>query len=542
MRSLLLLLFLGLQGGMGFINIPSSVPTPQPTNVGVFSVGVAPPPPPPAPGTTATPTLVSQIGMTRGPTQMPTAAVTRPPTVPSPAATSTFASPTVSPPVPTRMPTSTPYPTVVQAGDHQPMVIYAGSGLNIATISVPPVNLARGAAAATTATTTAMAASSHRRESMSAEFAGLHSEASLLDDVSVRARALQAAGSPTPMPSQMGSSRYNSFWSTNSFTGLGQPSKLPARPKWFLTIELFDTGFGGKADDTTFLGNVPDKAKQEVGFYVRTNDQVGYQLIVRCHPLKKLDKDKCPAAELYKAPPNVFDCKRDMEVTSLILDDFGGSLQIYMASEGFNNVNCPYNVPNSAGRSAVAARYTLHAVHPNPTFPPVEKPEEHEEEEEEHEALTDDEYKGDDDHALHEIHDAAHLVTIPESHGVTVEAICIPLGFLIYILMGLRILIVHSKYHSSNISIMHGGAVLFYFAILGIHLSLEMAVGIIMVESHWHTELGYGILFSRLCCWVPSFYILGTVFHTGFYEKRLEEEQLSANVVTYGIFNLFVIR
>ena len=345
------------------------------------------------------------------------------------------------------------------------------------------------------------------------------------------------------MPTQVGNPLYLSYYATGTFSGLGQKA---SQPKWFLSIELFDTGFGGPAISSTYEGSMPDHPKQEVAFYARTADAVGYQLLKRCFPEKKLDKGSCPSAAQYNTPPTittpnpfVLDCLKDYDATELMLNDFGGSLQIYMASAGFDSTSCKY-VQGIGSSFVVASRLTLRAEHPNPTFPPVEKPGEEKSHHEDEKVEDDDHYEdGEDDHDHHEIHDAAEASEIEK--GIPVESVAIPVGFFIYILMGIRILIVRSQYHSANITPFHGGAVLFYFAIIGIHLCLELTLGIILVESHWLSELGWGIVFSRLCCWVPSFYILGTVFHTGFYEKKLEEEQLSANVITYGIFNIFVI-
>jgi len=139
-----------------------------------------------------------------------------------------------------------------------------------------------------------------------------------------------------------------------------------------------------------------------------------------------------------------------------------------------------------------------------------------------------------------EEHNAALDTIVLDSIDTPIFAITMSVGAAVYLFMGLRLLVIRQRYWEVGITPITGGIVICYFLLLGIQFSLEITLGAILLHSGWWKELGLGIILSRLACWLPSFYTLGTIYQSGYYTKILNEQQLNENMISYMIFNFYV--
>jgi hypothetical protein len=179
-------------------------------------------------------------------------------------------------------------------------------------------------------------------------------ERSLLDDVTVhkmskKKEALEESKGFIPTPRKLqsqtflptavalnsGLPMYTSFWNSYTYNGLGIPANRKAQApqmRWYLTVKLADTGFGGAADRA--FSNVGMIKDQAVRFWVATpSGAQGFIFLGSCGPSRRRPNTEC-AKEL------TIDCVTNYDVTDFVTDPLGGSLQVIFASEGFSSTEC----------------------------------------------------------------------------------------------------------------------------------------------------------------------------------------------------------
>lgn len=342
----------------------------------------------------------------------------------------------------------------------------------------------------------------------------------------VEQRVLQKAPTPTMLPTSLGSQAYMSFWNAFTFTGL---NAIP-NTKWYLTVQLMDTGFGGPAMPA--YKNLPPATpitRQGVSFFVYEPNAGGtWTLVKHFYPPNTSVAKKTDCATLPW-----FSVVLDFDVTRYIQPGQGGSLLVYMASEGFDTTSC--FVPDVSGAS-IQARYTLNSGNRLPSYPPAVGGFEmdHMGDGREHEYLDDD-FHGTMDNNLHI---TAEQSVIPGTHTgwFVVSLLCCAF---IYIFMALRIMAVRSG--NKGLTPLHAGAALVYFGLLGMQFGVEIVLGAIIVHNQYHFVLGLWMVLSRCACWLPGFYTLSVVWQRGHFKDILNEEELDDNSLTYMIFNVFVI-